>query len=223
MYKKTIAVIALAALAGCVSPKYNYLPAVSNVAEPPVGSVNTARIGDKLLAYGTFAESEGIRVSTPIDVGLHYTINQGLFVKVGQDAQSDFVKPATGSAGGSINKGMLADPWQVIQAYKDGRKICVVTVFNASTCTADGRFEYVKIAADDQLNFQQTLIYSGRVGDKIKLGYREFSNSQARPAFNNEVEYDLSQSTQIGYKGAKLKILEANNEFVRYEVLKNFD
>ena len=45
----------------------------------------------------------------------------------------------------------------------------------------------------------------------------------ARPAFNNNVEYDLSESPIIGYKGAKLEIIEANNQFVRYRVIENFN
>ena len=72
-------------------------------------------------------------------------------------------------------------------------------------------------------SFQQTLIYSGRVGDKINVGYREFSNSMARPAFNNDVEYDLSESRIIGYKGARLEIIKATNESIKYRVLNNFN
>lgn len=72
-------------------------------------------------------------------------------------------------------------------------------------------------------SFQQTLIYSGKVGNKINIGYREFSGSIARPAFNNNVEYDLSESTTIGYKGAQLEIIEATNQYIKYRVIKNFN
>ncbi|CAD9197495.1 hypothetical protein QAC21B_03669 [Acinetobacter bohemicus] len=72
-------------------------------------------------------------------------------------------------------------------------------------------------------SFQQTLIYSGKVGNKINISYREFSGSLARPAFNNDVEYDLNQSRQIGYKGALLEIADANNQSITYKVLKNFN
>ncbi len=41
----------------------------------------------------------------------------------------------------------------------------------------------------------------------------------ARPAFNNNVEYDLSESPIIGYKGAKLEVIEANNQFIKYRVI----
>ena len=66
------------------------------------------------------------------------------------------------------------------------------------------------------------MIYSGRVGDKIKAGYREFSNNLARPAFNNDVEYDLRESSVIGYKGARIEVVEATNEHIKYKVIQNF-
>ena len=74
-----------------------------------------------------------------------------------------------------------------------------------------------------QDSFKQTLIYSGKVGNKINVGYREFSGSVARPAFNNNVEYDLSESLVIGYKGAQIEVLEATNQYIRYKVLRNFN
>jgi hypothetical protein len=78
--------------------------------------------------------------------------------------------------------------------------------------------------SDNQTDsFQQTLIYSGKVGNKINIAYREFSNNIARPAFNNNVEYDLSESKTIAYKGSQLEILEATNQSIKFKVIKNFN
>jgi hypothetical protein len=79
----------------------------------------------------------------------------------------------------------------------------------------------VGVASDNA--FQQTLIYSGKIGNKVNIGYREFSRNMARPAFNNDVEYDLSESNQIGYKGALLEIIDANNQNITFKVLRNFN
>ncbi|MCI2286140.1 IS982 family transposase [Colwellia sp. MSW7] len=57
---------------------------------------------------------------------------------------------------------------------------------------------------------------------KINVGYREFSNNSARPAFNNDVEYDLSSSNLIGYKGASIEVIKADNSSITYKVIKNF-
>ena len=45
-------------------------------------------------------------------------------------------------------------------------------------------FEVKKVSSINSASFQQTLIYSGKVGNKINIGYRETSNDIARPAFN---------------------------------------
>jgi len=90
----------------------------------------------------------------------------------------------------------------------------VVTVFNVHACASDVWFERRKRPLFGSDSFQQTLIYSGRVGNKINVAYREFSNNLARPAFSNNVEYDLSDSKIIGYRGARIDIIEATNEFI---------
>ena len=102
-------------------------------------------------------------------------------------------------------------------------KLCVVTIFNAKLCKENQSFDVKNITTANDDSFQQTLIYSGKVGNKINVGYREFSSNLARPAFNNDVEYDLNESKQIGYKGALLDIIEATNQSITYKVLRNFN
>ena len=45
----------------------------------------------------------------------------------------------------------------------------------------------------------------------------------ARTAFSQEAQYDLSASNIIAFKGAQLKILNATNESIEYEVLSHFE
>ena len=94
---------------------------------------------------------------------------------------------------------------------------------NLEVCTSDTDYEKKKYPIASSDSFQQTLIYSGKIGDKINVGYREFSNDLARPAFNNDVEYDLSESMTIGYKGCQIEVIGATNQFIKYKVLSNFN
>lgn len=66
--------------------------------------------------------------------------------------------------------------------------------------------------------FSQELIYLGRSGDELSFKYREFSGSLARPAFSADLTYDLSESQTIGYRGARIEIIEAGNQQIRYRV-----
>ncbi len=66
--------------------------------------------------------------------------------------------------------------------------------------------------------FSQELIYLGRSGDELSFKYREFSGSLARPAFSADLTYDLSESRTIGYRGARIEVIEAGNQLIRYRV-----
>lgn len=66
--------------------------------------------------------------------------------------------------------------------------------------------------------FKQELIYNGKIGNTIKISYREFKNDFARPAFTQEIVYDLSESNVIGFKGMRIEVVEANNSLIKFIV-----
>lgn len=212
-------------LSGCVTVAGNYRPATTDISEPPLGVIATANVGDTLLRQGRLALHDAIFLRQDVDVGTFgaYTLRRGYYLRIGEDAQSEFYQPGRSDGGGAIVKAALADPPKAVQAYKGDNRLCVVTVFNVSTCTSQAEFERTTRPAATAHSFQQTLIYSGRVGARIRVGYREYSNNLARPAFNNDVEYDLKDSTVIGYKGARIEVLEATNEYIKYRVIRNFN
>jgi hypothetical protein len=218
-----IPVVILISMMGCAKPKYNYSALETSVNQPPTGEVNTSYIGDTMLSKGKYKEHAAIYVKNKIDVVWAYTLLPGYYLKQGEDDVGEFFYPG-GDEPGHIDKAMLADPWKSVMARKDPPAICVITMFNVATCNTEFQnyFEKRKKAMVSPDSFQQTLIYSGKVGNKVNIGYREFSGNMARPAFSNNVEYDLSESSLIGYKGAKLEVIEANNQFVRYRVIDSF-
>tara|TARA_B110000902_G_C14167403_1_gene535495 strand:+ start:172 stop:924 length:753 start_codon:yes stop_codon:yes gene_type:complete len=68
----------------------------------------------------------------------------------------------------------------------------------------------------------QEFIYNGRVDNELKFVYREFSGDYIKPAFTQEVQYDLNQSDIIGFKGLRIKILSATNTEIKYTLENNF-
>lgn len=211
------------AISGCATPKYNYAPEVIAISEPPVGSVSTARIGDTMLKQGKYKEHAALYVPAKRDVTWGYEVHQGYYLMSGQDDKAEYYTPEQSTSGGRIEKAALADPWKSLMVRKAKPELCVVTILNAFVCKPSSDLQRTKrpILADDA--FQRTLIYNGRVGSKINIAYREFSNNVARPAFNNEVEYDLSESRIIGYKGAELEVVEATNQYIKFRLIRNFN
>jgi len=214
----------IALLSACATPQYNYAPEKIEISEPPIGAVNIAYVGDEMLKQGKYTEYDAIKV--PIETKAKaFTIMPGYYVKQGQDDKSTYYTTYDGKDSGSFVSGFLAGSEKAtnIRINNDDNKLCVITNIKIVYCSKNGRFtkELKPILTTD--SFQQTLIYSGRVGNKINVGYREFSNSLARPAFNNDVEYDLNVSMEIGYKGSQIEIIEATNQLIKYKVLRNFN
>lgn len=212
-----------AVISGCASPDFNYTPVAIQISEPVIDSVNIAYIGDVMLRQGKYSEHDSIYLPSKVEVSWAYDLHAGYYIKKGEDKDTETYMPSNYNEGGMVDKAAIADPWRAVMAYKNSQELCVITVFNAASCTDNANFERRKKPILTHDSFQQTLIYSGKVGNKINIGYREFSNSHARPAFNNDVEYDLDESKVIGYKGARIEIIEATNEHIKYKVIRNFN
>jgi hypothetical protein len=208
---------------GCAIPRYNYMPLRTDISEPPLGIISIAQVGDNMIRQGHYTEHDVIFLSADVSIGWAYSAKQGYYFKKGEDEASEFYLPGNDPESGQIVKSAIADNWQSLQAYKQEQTLCVVTVFNVHTCDSNIPFERRKRPLLSSDSFQQTLIYSGKIGNKINISYREFSNNLARPAFSNNVEYDLSESKIIGYRGARIEIMDATNELIKYKVIQNFN
>jgi hypothetical protein len=210
-------------VSACATPAYNYQPVATEMNQPALETLSTARVGDQMLIQGTFEELDAIHLSHPVDFSMNsYTFSTGDYVKSGQNSDGEFFAPLVGAGGGHVQKGLLSDPFQIALLEPDGRTLCAVTIFNVKTCLPNVDVQRKKVPSLTANSCQQTLLYSGKVGDKIDVAYREFSSAMARPAFNNDVEYDLTQSKKIGYKDAEIEVIEATNEHIKYIVHRNF-
>lgn len=69
------------------------------------------------------------------------------------------------------------------------------------------------------------ILFSGYSQGTLRATYREFVNDMARPAFSQEATYDFvpGAPTKISFKGAQIEVLDANNNEIRYKVLRGFD
>lgn len=216
-----------AACATPISTPWTYQAATREISEPPLNVVSVVAVGDSMVRQGRFAEQDIIRLSEELSLvsglGCKSTLRPGDYLKTGEDQSGEHYYPmGIGLISTDINScfgwqfGMIS----AVMLRDDGRICSDVKGVNCVKATGVEKMKTQEVAPNA---FQQTLIYNGKVGDKINIGYREFSANIARPAFNNDVEYDLRDSTTIGYKGALIEVLEATNQSLRYRVLKNFN
>jgi hypothetical protein len=82
--------------------------------------------------------------------------------------------------------------------------------------SSDG-WQRTRVLTDD--SFRESLIYTGRSGNTLRVSYREYRKDLARPAFFQDLTYDLGQSDIIVFRRYRVRVLEATNQFIRFEVL----
>lgn len=94
-------------------------------------------------------------------------------------------------------------------------------LWNSGPITAPFSLNYCAIVSAG--NFRRELVYSGVSKGTVSLSYREFVTDMARPAFTQDLRYDLAEGDEIGFRGARFKVLKATNTMIRYQVLKPLD
>ncbi|RKV86050.1 MAG: hypothetical protein D8H97_01920 [Neisseria sp.] len=224
MYKLNLTVC-LFLLTACAAPKYNYTGSAENLSWPSVGETNTVGIGENMLNQGYSLQMDALSFDSLQKIGgAAYKIPPGDYVKTGEDNNAEYYL-VNNTNGGRVIVGILADPVISVMKSKNNKdnEICLITVLNLKNCSKNIPTTIKKVNSVNANGFQQNLLYSGKVGNRIKLSYREFQNNMARQAFSNDVEYDLSESDQVGYKGALLEIINATNQSITYKVIRNFN
>jgi len=216
-------IITAGLLSACATPSHNYRPELKEISKPPIGQVTTASLGSHMLTQGIMVQQDAIYIDNYYNMSGN-KVSPGYFAKQGEDEKYEQYKISGDVDAGKVTKGLLKDPPALLAVRKEDQALCVMTIYNyVSSCTTDVPYEKTNWSTANKNSFQQTLLYNGKVGNKINIGYREFSSDTARPAFNNDVEYDLSQSSEIGYKGALIDVIDADNKQIKYKVTKGFD
>jgi len=68
---------------------------------------------------------------------------------------------------------------------------------------------------------KKELVYSGKSGSAIEIGYREYRSGLAAPAFFQSVKYDLNESKVIGFQNFQFKVNSANNSSINIIIIKD--
>lgn len=212
---------------GCRSFKVYNDYKITNISAPVLNEVTTASVGDELIVQGKFETGLGVRVLKDCVDG---KVKKGVYYATA----TSIIRNSLGEKGliyrfdgDGITKetygGIAVDTWLEYNTFtkKLGRNDAegMGVVLDE---IKDFELEENAIRISDS-SFQQTLIYLGKSGSVLKFGYRESIRDLARPAYSNEISYDLKDSDIIGYKKAKLQVIEATNTSITYKVLSYFD
>jgi len=195
---------------------------------PDVGSISEAKLGEEIMRQGTYTEMVGIELPHANKIEA-YKLSAGFYPQIAEDENYTYhsyrVSPSKNGFGyipparDRFSEDIVKAP-AAIRAAKHKQETCVIVRdLLKSACDTEYSYKRVTRAQLSQADLQQELVYEGRKGNRIRVAYNEDSGHYARPAFRQEAEYDLDQSDEITYKGARIKVLQADDTTIRYLVL----
>ncbi|MFA0014879.1 hypothetical protein AB4391_16175 [Vibrio lentus] len=207
-------------LSGCAaSIPQNAKTEVKSFSTPKISVLTSAYVGDFMIDQGKATTKKYLTVHQSID-GAFYNISQGSYVEMGYDGKKSWFNIYS-TNGGLVSPGAFVDPPYAL-SVDETKQVCVSSVIAKEVKCYEGTSNIEDKTINDSASFRQTLIYNGSVGTKLNISYREFTNDMARGAFTNDVEYDMSKSNLINYKGARIEVLNYDNSSIEFKVLKHF-
>jgi hypothetical protein len=231
-------------LTGCVSSplRTGDYTKTDLIDSPALNEVVTKNLGERLITKGTRTTGDAIQVSRTIifnkKAGESSVLTCGLAVEGGsffkrgvwvtQKESADCYGPATArvtTSDGTMNWNCTGQVFAVghICFDKSAKRFFFGDVIPFPLEQGFENIRFVTKVVESELSFVQELLYNGRAGDILKFVYREFSNDLARPAFTQEIQYDVRQSSEIGFREVRLEVLQATNTSITYRVLRTFD
>ncbi len=219
-------ILAIGHLAQLASSTFGNPDDETIISLPGQNAEATAQVGDEILHQGKYYERDVIHLSVEITIGENgaYTLTPGYYLKTGGGGDWESYLPAANDPeGGTIRKAPdVVTLQEGIQVSTDGKTVGVVTNFyQAVYGEAKGITRSTRPALSTE-SVQKALVYGGKAGNNIKLGYREIWMHITRPSEIQFVEHDLSESRIVESHGARIEILKATGDAIKYRVLKGF-
>ena len=201
---------------------------------PPIGVITQRNVGETIIRKGvvvsvkTLSLPEPITVSGGITNGIlnRLTAPSGVYRLVAQNQDKDFY------SGHPIQQtGVVPMTWptgSLCVAHDSSNVIGISS--NVGACSGGGKIIGVGIGgATEQAGMGsqlKELLYDGKSGTTIRFSYREFAATDggaiARPAFTQDLTYDLAEDKIIGFQSVRIEVEEATNSHIIYKVLSSF-
>lgn len=195
----------------------------------PINTIIKNEIGDKLITTGEEEYQDALKiVESPeyISFGastVKYRYSKNQIFPLSGSTKEWYLYYETKDKTERINYGVAV-------SRKDEKMIVPFVKLDLHNGTlATKKLEGFKTQKETFINnncsncFKQEFIYNGKIGSSLKFIYREYVNDMIRPAFNQELQYDLNESYIVGFKGLRIEIVNATNTNIEYKILSSFN
>lgn len=227
--KKIILLMTVAMMmAGCAKRLSPTIPDHSLTDTPPLNKVTMAELGDTLLNKADMYTHDAIVLENQVTAGGgisdKFTLNPGTLIYSYRDHEWECY---SSNANVQVHRPLV---WTRVYSgglafnkYNNDIRFCLFDKLLTQIKPNEAPvYSKTTVTSANKTSFAQEILYNGRSGDTIRLMYREFKDSYARPAFTQEMVYDLGESNIIGFKGTRIEVLEATNTKIKYKVIKSF-
>ncbi|WP_392354776.1 hypothetical protein V8F63_05995 [Brevundimonas sp. LF-1] len=214
-------------VSGCASTQ-TIPPQIEQIDQPALGAVAAIEVGEAAVATGRGRSLPGLALANELSWGdgvlrKRFTVAPGRLAARQSDARHIYYFSDRMTARDPLF-GMAPYASGGLCRAKDGSGPvrgfitpgqCVLT-WNATPQVRD-----IRIEEADEGARRRELIYHGRADGKVRFLYRETMGDSAPQT--QSLDYDLAHSAVIGFRGARLEVLEADNTRLRYRLLAPFD
>ena len=230
----TISILVLIGLSGCGTKQCQYVheqkfqTGIETLRSPKLNTIVTREVGANL-----YEKINQISHNT-YDVFLNESI-----AKMHSQASGTFAKEKGYIGILSIDKATnwrcacttsSYHPYKVclFDSNNDGKFDKIATKINILYADLEKPVSYTLKRTKSTYNedsFKYVALYQGKIANKIKISFREFTNNMARPAFTQNIEYELEDdgTAMVGFKGLRIKVLKATNLDITYKVIKDYN
>lgn len=215
---------------GCTTVKVTEFSAVTEQVgrAPELAQVSEVTVGSTVFSQFRYWSKTGYRMVDPVTTKVMLsTINiaPGEFVL---PAEADGAKAFCTERLAYIDP--LAGPWKpvcFVDTAQNGTfdivKVAPGAVWFKNQIKPAVRYEKSELIVPRPDAKKTELLYQGYSTKTVKLSYREYMNDFARPAFFQDVTYDVPEfPTTITFRTVRIKLLSADNNGLRYQVLSGF-
>jgi len=224
--KKLLLLITVITLVSCASTNQLVGYTSKKVLIPEIDMIEKGQIGETLIKYEKLDSKPAILIDNVPDVkffGTKIPYQKGDVVPLQVIKKSSKIYYNESYRYGSFNN------YYGIEVYNDEEetKYVVMTDFKGSISntklTPELLISEAIFTKFGEGYYKEEFIYNGKVSNSIKFIYRQYINDTARPAFTQELQYDLNESNIVGFKEMRIEIIKATNTGIEYKVLNHLN
>jgi len=229
-FAKFWAAVAVILLSGCVTTQIIETPTVTEKIgkTPELNRISSASVGSVIFSQFRYWSKTGYRLEEPVSIGLALgqisSASGDFLVRTiigGKPAfcteRKAYVDPFAGPIKSAcyldlVNSGRFTHVTAAPGAVWFEKALPVPIRYSSSEIT---------VARPDAVRYELT--YLGSSNKSLRLAYREFIGDLARPAFAQDVTYDIDQfPLLVTFRKVRIEILDAGNAGLKYQVLSDF-